>query len=311
MASEHIPTAPTAAATVHGRVGLLGNPGDGYGGRVLAFTVAEMACTVTAEPARQTDVGTGDEARLFSATLNRFAPHQPVRLRMTTTIARQVGLSGSSAIILATLRALCMVDRVVMSPVELARMALEIETDQLGITAGPQDRVVQAHGGLLDMDFATPWDTTAYHRLDPTVLPPGLFLAWDTDVGQPSDAIHRPVREQWDQGEAEVRRLIGELRELATQGAAALLARDTAMLAELMDSNFDIRAQLWPIAESDQHKINLARSLGAAAKFCGSGGAIVGLMRPGHRPDGLETVRSAFEGAGFGFCAPTVGVEHS
>ena len=35
---------------------------------------------------------------------------------------------------------------------ELALLAWEAETEELGIEAGPQDRVAQAHGGLLDMD---------------------------------------------------------------------------------------------------------------------------------------------------------------
>ena len=40
------------------------------------------------------------------------------------------------------------------SPDELAALALAVETEDLGIAAGPQDRLIQAHEGLLYMDFS-------------------------------------------------------------------------------------------------------------------------------------------------------------
>ena len=42
----------------------------------------------------------------------------------------------------------------------------------LGFRAGPLDRLVQAHDGLLAMDFSEPFAEDAVERLDPTLLPP-------------------------------------------------------------------------------------------------------------------------------------------
>jgi len=58
-------------------------------------------------------------------------------------------------------------------------MALAVETEDLGIAAGPQDRYAQAHEGLVLMDFAGAAPQVT--RLD-TALLPALFLAWRTDA---------------------------------------------------------------------------------------------------------------------------------
>src|SRR5207248_715772 len=75
-------------------------------------------------------------------------------VRYHSDIPRQVGLAGSSAIIVATLR--CLMDFYeVPIPLEVQpSLALAVETEELGITAGLQDRVIQVFEGLVFMDFA-------------------------------------------------------------------------------------------------------------------------------------------------------------
>ena len=63
-------------------------------------------------------------------------------------------MAGSSAIIVATLR--CLME---FYGVEIPRqvppsLVLSVETEELGIAAGLQDRVVQVYEGLVYMDFA-------------------------------------------------------------------------------------------------------------------------------------------------------------
>jgi len=43
-----------------------------------------------------------------------------------------------------------------------------------------------------------------------------------------------------------------------------------------MDANFDLRASLYQISTKNKQMVQLARSVGASAKFTGSGGAIIG-----------------------------------
>jgi glucuronokinase len=84
-------------------------------------------------------------------------------------------------------------------------------------------------------------------------------------------------------------------RELTDQGRDALMAGDWDALGSVMDANFDLRRTIMPIAPENLRMIQVARSTGASAKFCGSGGAIVGLYRDGRHyqqlSDALAQIR--------------------
>lgn len=251
------PSAPLAAAgTFHARsyarVGLLGNPTDGYGGKTTSVTISnfvaeawvtpredgvvELLPHTLYDPLRYSNVrqlsiiaqreGYSGGVRLMAATVNRLYQHfefcaetLPPRgftLRYHTTIPRQVGLAGSSALVTAMLRALLSffgygteeaAASIGLSRDRFASFVLKIETEELGITAGLQDRVVQAYEGAVHMDFRL--DTLKandgmgiYIQLPVASLPP-LFLAWAAD---PSDSgrIHAPVKQRWLAGDKEV-----------------------------------------------------------------------------------------------------------
>ena len=77
-------------------------------------------------------------------------------------------------------------------------------------------------------------------------------------------------------------------KPLVEQGRVALLGRDFSTLAECMDRNFELRASLFSIDEEDQAMINLCRRHGSAAKLCGSGGAVLALMKGKEEWSALE-----------------------
>jgi hypothetical protein len=110
----------------------------------------------------------------------------------------------------------------------LASFVLKIETEELGITAGLQDRVVQAYEGLVHMDFTLPVlkahdGMGVYTRLSASALPP-LFLAYAAD---PSDSgrIHAPVKQRWLAGDKEVVDGMNRIAALADD-ALALCTRE-------------------------------------------------------------------------------------
>jgi hypothetical protein len=84
-----------------------------------------------------------------------FAPPLPLTYALTYLLTHslaclltQVGLAGSSAIITATVRALLAFHHITAAQLpldELPTLVLSIETNELGINAGLQDRVIQAY----------------------------------------------------------------------------------------------------------------------------------------------------------------------
>lgn len=250
------------------RAALAGNPSDGYRGAVVGIALQGHFARAW--------IGDGDPLApdLVEATLARFRREfgcaAPVSVE--TTIPRSVGLGGSSAIVIAVLRALCAEHAVELAPTALAELALSIEVDDLGISAGLQDRLVQSHGGLVLMDFAG--EHPVVERLDPRLLPP-LLVAWQDDAAEHSGVVHSDLRARFGAGEPAVRDAMVALARHAHAAAEAVSAQDRERLCAAVDASFDIRAELLELDPRHVAMIRAARDAGAAANYTGSGGAVV------------------------------------
>jgi glucuronokinase len=233
------------------------------------------------------DAGVDPASELVEATVRRFGRSFCTDARRTavqwrTSIPRGVGLGGSSAIVISTLRALCDLYGVRLAPAELASFALAVETEELGIVAGLQDRVAQAHGGLTFMDFGR---DRRYEPLPPGLLPP-LLIAWRPDAAQESDDVHRGLQVRAESGDPALLQAMAELAERARAARAALLLGDRDRFAAAVDGSFDVRRRTLALDRRHVEMVECARSLGASANFTGSGGAIVAVCRDErHRDD--------------------------
>jgi glucuronokinase len=284
-----------ASGRAHARAALAGNPSDGYGGAVLACCVGELRAWADAEPA--TTAVSEPPSALVDAAIARFG-RGPCRVRWGTEVPREVGLAGSSAIITATLRALCELHGQALGPADLAEMALAVEVEDLGIAAGPQDRYAQAHEGLVLMDFSGP--RPRVERVDPDLLPP-LYLAWHADAAEASHAVHGGLRERG--AEPAVERAMARLARHARAARDALLAGNGAAFAAALDASFDEREALVELDPRHLAMVRAARATGASANYAGSGGAIVGALPAA----GLGPVATALHALGCEVIVPTVG----
>lgn len=297
------------------RAGLMGNPSDGYHGRTLSIVVPQFFAEVVlyeweeleiilsrddrsrfrsiGELSRDVELhGYYGGVRLVKATIRRFYEYcqqndltlhkRTFSIRYDCNIPRAVGLAGSSAIIVATLRALMDFYRVTI-PLELQpSLALSVETHELGIAAGLQDRVVQVYEGLIFMDFSVERSRSqsgleygVYERLDPALLPP-IYVAFSDEAGEPTEATHGPLRARYDAGDVAIRSAMTRFAEFTDEARQSLLSGDHARFTELIDENFDLRNSICDLSPTHLRMIETARAVGASAKFAGSGGAIVG-----------------------------------
>ncbi len=326
----------SVTSTAYARTGLLGNPSDGYGGKAIGLCLADLHAEVHIEAAERFHVGNSDGtwrpfpslgvareelgsetldegAALLLAALNRFCLDHPeigerdpgdpalgFSIRFATNIPRQVGLAGSSAIVIAALRSLARWFEADIPADRLAKLALLAETEDLNIAAGPMDRIVQAHEGLLAMDLAEPGDVSTYWSLDPTTLPP-LFLAWDPQGGKPSGDAHADLKQRWRARDPQVMATIEAFRELVDEGLACLERGDHAMFCEAMNRNLALRLSIFSVSPSDLEMAKIANQCGASAKLSGSGGAVVGAMTG----DGdFAQLEEAYRAAGYAFLRP-------
>jgi glucuronokinase len=248
------------------RTALAGNPSDGYGGAVLAVTLDALGARATA---RAGSLHVDPASDLVHATAARFG--RPAAIEWSTTVPIGVGLGGSSAIAIATLRALAQLHDVELQPMELALLAHAVERADLGIAGGRQDQLAQAHGGLTLMDWSEDPDGHV-EQLDPALLPP-LLVAWRHDASEPSGIAHADLRSRYRTGE------MPELAQLARDAAQALRTGDHGGFARAVDGSFAHRAAMITLDPRHVEMIAVARAAGASANYSGSGGAIVAVCR--------------------------------
>lgn len=297
------------------RIGLLGNPSDIYGGRALALGLRSPGARAELRPHPD---GAGEpacevEGELLQASWRLFRAEAGVAaellreraafsLAVRCDVPFQSGLSGSSAIVLAALVVLARHHRLELAPSRLAELAWLVETRALGLLAGPLDRLVQAHGGLVWMDCARPFEDGAVLALDPALLPP-LLVAWHPEPGEPSGSVHAPVHERWRRGDPQVGGTMEALAALADAGRTALERGDRAGFCDLVERNFELRSSLFEIQARDRRLVELGRAAGAAVKFCGSGGSVLAVPREG----GVEPLQRAYLAAGCEVLVPEPG----
>ncbi len=299
-------------ATANARAALAGNPSDGYGGKTISLAIADFRARVVVYEWSELEIlpppGDGTRfpslenlavdvsrngyygaLRLIKASLKRFhdycveskitLPDQQFSLRYETNVPRGVGLAGSSAIITATFRALQGFYGVEIPLPLLPNWVLSVEKEELRIQGGLQDRVAQAYGGLTFMDFdAALFERDGhghYERLDPALLPP-LYLAYQTELAEPSDVVHNDLRARYDAGEARVVDAMEELKTISHSARAAILSGDYGELARQIDANFEVRRRIMNVSPGHLKMVEIARECGASANFAGSGGAIIG-----------------------------------
>lgn len=328
------------------RAGLLGNPSDGYFGKTLSFAFANFGVDLRlTESARMRFVpGEVDDAtfdspeklvhdlrlfgyyggiRMLKAVSKRFfeycfehgisIPRRNFTAEYKINIPRLVGLSGSSAICSAMLKALCRFYEVpildhsdiltftdsnslpssnsnisqfkhsnISRSIPLAyapTICLEAEKYELGINCGFQDRVIQMYNGLVFMDFEQSYveahNHGRYEPLDSSLLP-NLYVAFDPNRAEESGKAHKKVKGLFEAGKQEVLDAMSEFVDIAQRGRDALVGGRLQDIPALVNANFDLRDRIFNVAEQNRQMVMVARSAGASAKFAGSGGAIVG-----------------------------------
>ncbi|XP_030077510.1 glucuronokinase 1 isoform X3 [Microcaecilia unicolor] len=300
----------------YARIGIIGNPSDGYYGKTIAMTIANFWAEATICESKHlvliphplndpTEFGSLLDLyyisrkegylgglRLLQATCKKFyhfcsekgiaLSKQNFTLKYNVNIPRQVDLP---------------------KPIR-ANFILDVETEELYITAGLQDRVVQVYEGLVYMDFSKELMEKQgygdYIPLDINSAPP-FWLAYLRD---PSDSgtIHSNVRQRWLNGDTKVVEAMRSFSELTDLAKQALESQDWTELATLMDKNFELRRSIFTeacLGPGNLKMVEIAQKHGSAVKLPGSGGAVIGLCLD---PKNLVELKKAYQEAGFVFC---------
>lgn len=294
------------------RAALVGNPSDGYYGKTIAFVFSNFSAEVVLYETPELEIlpqerdrsiykninGLFEDVQLFGyyggirllkATIKKFLEYcranrvvldnRNFTIRYQSDIPNRLGLAGSSAIITACMKALMAFYKIRIPRQLLANLVLSVETDELGISAGLQDRVAQAYEEPVFMDF----DKSIFERQEYGDYRPfsadrleRIYIAYRTDLSEGSEVFHNDIRSRFDKGDQVVIEAMKGFADLTVQVMKLLEASQFDQISPLLDANFDLRSSIYQISNKNKEMVALARSVGASAKFTGSGGAIIG-----------------------------------
>ncbi len=308
------------------RAALLGNPSDGYFGKTIAFLFKNFSANVVLYETPEIEILPADYdsnvfhsiselsedvelygyyggIRLLKAAVKRFYDYcmtenikiheHNFTLRYSSDIPYRLGLAGSSAIITACFRALMEFYKVEIPLHFMANLVLSVETEELGIGAGLQDRVAQAYEVPVFMDFDREiMESRNYGIYEPVEKKhlQNLYIAYQNDLSEGSEVVHNDFRERYNFGVKEVVEAIDSWSEITIQGRKALESGDRDRLNQLINQNFDLRRSVMNISHKNIEMVELTRSEGASAKFTGSGGAIIGTYKDVKMYENLKKV---------------------
>ncbi|MBN2245451.1 MAG: GHMP kinase [Candidatus Aminicenantes bacterium] len=303
----------TIACHAYARAGLLGNPSDGYFGKIIAVSVKNFSARVSLNESldlwikpSEHDASTYPDIQALVEHLNQYGYYGGIRLikaaikkfwdyckthklplnkknftlRYSSDIPRQLGLGGSSAIITAAIKALIQFYSINIPQEILPSLILNAELEELGINAGFMDRVIQVYEGCMYMDLDQKIIDRKghglYERFDPNLLPP-LYLAYKPSLGKVSGKVLNDIRLGWDRKDPFVIKTLARIAEIAAVGKKALTDKNYDLFFSLMNENFDLRSRIMKISPGNLEMIKTARNCGVSAKFAGSGGAVIGM----------------------------------
>ena len=296
------------------RATLIGNPSDGFGGKTIAFVFSDFHAEVQLEEhdriqilpglvdhldwnelssfrSSVSSMGYYDGLRLLKAALlvfTKYCDEQKIalhnrgfKLSYTTNIPLLLGLSGSSAIITACLRALGVWYEIKLESWQLADLTWRVETEELRIPAGLQDRVAQAYNYPVFMDFDKGhFNDNPYGKYKKLPVPlNNIYIAYSNRLAKGAGKLHGELLERFESGDTQVLEAMESWKSLTVTFREALEKGDFDKMNECINTNFDIRNKLVNLHPDHVELVMLARKSGASAKFSGSGGAIIGMYK--------------------------------
>lgn len=297
------------------RAAVIGNPSDGYFGKTIAFLFSNFKATVQLYHTPELEIqpqglditkfnsirelvenvnlsGYYGGIRLLKATVKVFYDYcqecniqldrRNFTIRYHSNIPVRLGLAGSSAIITACMKALISFYGIAIPKPIQANLVLSVENKELGIAAGLQDRVAQAYEQPVFMNFEKKiMDKQGfgnYEVLDASKFPK-MYIAFRKNLSEGTEVLHNNLRARFNIGEQKVLDAMKTWAGYTVQFKKAMESGDYHTLHELMNANFDLRRSLVPITKGNIEMVEAARSVGASAKFTGSGGAIIGTYK--------------------------------
>jgi D-glycero-alpha-D-manno-heptose-7-phosphate kinase len=211
---------------------------------------------------------------LAAYAVNFFAPEQGLRLETNSESPAGAGISGSSALMIATCAALARFTGRELNHESLRVIAQNIEAQTIAVPTGCQDYYPALFGGVSAIHL----DPDGIHRAPVPVAPEEIemrFLLAYTGAPRKSGINNWEVFKAHINGDRHVRRNFDKIVEVAREMHQAFLRHDWEDVARSLREEWKLRRTNAPGITTPliDKLVAVARKKGGrAAKVCGAGG---------------------------------------
>ncbi len=234
---------------------------------------------------------------LAACMVRFFQPKIGFTLETWSESPAGAGISGSSALMIATAAALARFTGRDMAPEQLRVLAQNVEAQLIRVPTGCQDYYPALYGGMSAIHLDA--DGVHWQRIE---IPPEdvdeRFVLFYTGAPRQSGINNWEVFQQHIDGDRRVQRNFAAIARIAQALHRALAAQQWDEVARLMREEWKLRRCNAPGISTPtiDRLITIARREGArAAKVCGAGGGgcVLVLTEPGARPQVEKAIHQA------------------
>lgn len=232
---------------------------DDRGGAVLSATIDRHAyCTISPRKDREISIRSLDYGReerwkadgnlfqydgnldLIKAVLNHFEVQQGFDMFLHCEAPPGSGLGGSSAVVVTILGAFTEWLNKPMSPYEMARLAYQLEREELGFKGGRQDQYAAVFGGFNYIEFKSQETIVTPLRIKSDVMNELHYCMLLCYTGRTRDSANI-IQEQtrgYVEGNDQVIDALDNAKRLARETKDALMFGDIHRMGELLNESW-------------------------------------------------------------------------
>lgn len=226
--------------------------------------------------------------RYVKAVYARFEDklHQGFDLTVQSEIPVSAGLSSSTALCIASIRALEQLAGVEHSTDEIAELSFQIERYDLDVECGRMDQYAIAYGGV------TYIQTGDRAGVEPLSIPSLPILVADTQEAHDTQALQKWLRRRIAEDDPSLMGPLKKVVGLVEEGRGAIQENDLEFLGAIMDRQQALELAMGTSTDRLERFCQTARQAGAwGAKQMGAGGG--GCMIALCPPDRIDRIRRA------------------
>lgn len=182
---------------------------------------------------------------LLKAAIKRVNIREGLNIYVRTEAPPGCGTGTSASVAVALIAALNRFSNKELNPLEIAKLAHKLETEELKLESGVQDQYAAAFGGINFMEITYP-----EVKMIPLEIENKLIFELENQMilvylsSRNSSEMHRAVIENYKKGDSSTLKSFDVIKHCAYEMKRAIQSKDLVYMGELMNKNWSAQKNL-------------------------------------------------------------------